>query len=329
MAAPLPRRPPQQHATPIALGYEIGPMIGRGGTSSVFDAKRGDASTRFALKVLTDARLHGTRAFASIYDHARRVAALRSPHVVRTFDAGRLATGEPYIVMEQLPGRDLAAHVREHGAMPVPDVLRIGLQVASALAEAHAAGILHEDLKPANLVLVPCPSGAPFVKLIDFGLTIRGDDPRDRLVTGSPGYASPEQLEGALDLDGRADVWALGVVLYELVTGLRAFEARSLAEARAVVQQPLPAMSSPYGPVRPGVAALVARCLEVDRSRRFAWIRDVAAALETCIDDEVQAARARAHTMTLTSALPRFGDLPTAASTTSARIMSDSEARGR
>ena len=268
------------HARTVGPGYELGPFLGRGGTAVVFEATHPDHPQRFAVKVLVDKRLHTTRAFAAIYEQARLIAELRSPHVVRMYDAGRTASGEPYIVMEHLDGDDLAQHIRDHGGLPIKQAVRFALQVCYGLAEVHATGLVHEDVKPSNLVLTRSESGDVSLKIIDFGTSVPAENPEERLVTGSPGYASPEQLDGQIDVDARADIWAVGIVIYELVTGKRAFEARTLVDARAAVKgSPPPPMSSPHGAVPPELETIVRCCLENDRAKRFPTIADLGAAL--------------------------------------------------
>ncbi|MBS2019284.1 MAG: serine/threonine protein kinase [Deltaproteobacteria bacterium] len=283
MSAPAPMPDDETttlHARTVGPGYELGPFLGRGGTAVVFEASHPDHAERFAVKILVDKRLHTTRAFGAIYEQARAIADLRSPHVVRMYDAGRTASGEPYIVMERLDGEDLAQHIRANGGVPIKEAVRLTLQVCYGLAEVHAQGLVHEDVKPSNLVLTRSSSGELSLKIIDFGTSIPADRPEERLLTGSPGYAAPEQLDGEVEVDARADVWAVGIVLYELVTGRRAFEARTLMEARtAIATKPPSPMVSPHGPVPPELLAIVRTCLEVDRTKRFATIADLGAAL--------------------------------------------------
>lgn len=267
------------HVRTVGPGYELGMFLGRGGTSVVFEATHPDHAQPFAVKVLVDKRLHTTRAFAAIYEQARAIADLESPHVVRMFDAGRTPSGEPYIVMERLDGEDLAQHIRNRGALPVPDAIKLAVQVCLGLAEVHTKGLVHEDVKPSNIVVTHDAAGEPCAKIIDFGTSIPADRPEERLVTGSPGYASPEQLDGHAVVDGRADIWAVGILIYELVSGRRAFDARTLAEARLASATRPPPMSSPHGPVPPELETIVRCCLEVDRTKRFPTIADVAAAL--------------------------------------------------
>src|SRR5262249_40743788 len=149
-------------------------------------------------------------------------------------------TGAPYIVMEYLEGTDLGAVLKTRGPLPPAEAVGYLLQACEALAEAHAHGIIHRDIKPANLFVTRRPDGSRGVKVLDFGISkIQGDaggDGGESTVTksytllGSPHYMSPEQMRGAHDVDGRADVWAMGVVAYYLVTGRRPFEGETITD---------------------------------------------------------------------------------------------------
>jgi serine/threonine protein kinase len=224
------------------------------------------------MKVITDARLQHDLAADAIYTHAKSVATVDSPHVVRTLDAGRLPSGEPFVVMEQLDGEDLEVRLRNapEGRLPIAEAIELMLQACDGLTEAHAAGIVHGDIKPANLLVVRHRRG-PCLKIIDFAPSVpRASAPDDPLVTCSPGYASPEQLGARKEVDGRADVWALGAVLYELVTGTRAFTASSLPEMLRVIGRVPPSMRGVRAEVPEALDIIVRRCLAREREMRFA-----------------------------------------------------------
>jgi serine/threonine-protein kinase len=220
---------------------------------------------------------------------ARVAMSLRGEHVVRIFDVGTLDDGSPFIAMERLEGRDFGAML--DAAAPLSPAIAVDyvLQAIEAVAEAHALGVVHRDLKPANLFLTKRVDGSPCVKVLDFGVSkidegaaaaelddtagsSRDDDARplsepppsqDRItrgsaVVGSPRYMAPEQILSPRDVDARADVWAFGVILYELVTGAPPFEGRTLDELRAnVMKAPVPPMRD----VPSGLQAVVRRCL--------------------------------------------------------------------
>jgi serine/threonine protein kinase len=256
----------------VVCGYTVGARLGRGGLSVLFEVTHPDGEEPLAMKVITDARLQHDLAADAIYTHAKSVATVDSPHVVRTLDAGRLPSGEPFVVMEQLDGEDLEVRLRNapEGRLPIAEAIELMLQACDGLTEAHAAGIVHGDIKPANLLVVRHRRG-PCLRIIDFAPSVpRASAPDDPLVTCSPGYASPEQLGARKEVDGRADVWALGAVLYELVTGTRAFTASSLPEMLRVIGRVPPSMRGVRAEVPEALDIIVRRCLAREREMRFA-----------------------------------------------------------
>ncbi len=269
----------------VVAGYRIGPLIARGGLSVLFDVTHPEADEPLAMKVITDPRLQHDLAATAIYDHAQRIAAVGTRHVVRTMDAGRLPSGEPFVVMERLDGQDLEERLEKEGALPVLEAVELVMQACEGLAEAHAIEIVHGDIKPANLLVVGRGRQA-CLKIIDFAPSVpRASDPDDPLVTCSPGYASPEQLGARRDVDGRADVWALGAVLYELVTGKRAFTASSLTEMLQVIGRVPASMRRLRAGVPEALDIIVRRCLARDREMRFATTIELRAALGAVAKD--------------------------------------------
>src|SRR5678815_3848207 len=177
-------------------------------------------------------------ATASLAVHARflkeaqTTAHLRGEHVARIIDVGLFPDGAPYLVMEHLHGSDLTTDLARRGALSPAEAVDTVLQCCDALAEAHAHGVLHRDLKPANVGLIARPDGAAMVKLLDLGISktfvaIDGPLGRTDSAMGTPGYMAPEQYRPSEELDPRTDIWALGVVLYECLTGQRAFPGAS------------------------------------------------------------------------------------------------------
>jgi len=184
---------------------------------------------------------------------ARIAAKVKSEHVARVSDVGTVDDGTPFIVMEHLEGADLGAILRRDGQLSVEEACEITLQACEALAEVHAAGIVHRDLKPSNLFVTRRADGAPCVKLLDFGiskLTDAGDGSDDPALTatatimGSPSYMSPEQLRSTKEVDARTDVWSLGAVLYEAVTGRGAFRRETVPQVCAMIASEEPAPPS-------------------------------------------------------------------------------------
>jgi serine/threonine-protein kinase len=288
----------------VVCGYTIGPLLARGGLSVVFEVTHPDLSEPLAMKVITDPRIQHDLAADVMYAHASTIATLASPHVVRTFDAGRLPSGEPFVVMERLDGEDLEKQLRVHGPLPVADAVRFVIEACEGLAEAHEAGVVHGDIKPANLVIVAGERG-PFLKIIDFAPSVpRASHPEDPLVTCSPGYASPEQLGARPNVDGRADVWALGAVLFELVTGTRAFDATTLPDMLKIIGRVPPPMRLERPEVPAALDIVVRRCLARDREMRFEGVLQLRAALAQAMAPSMAAARVATRRRTRA---PRIG----------------------
>ena len=285
-------------------GYRIGRLVARGGMSVVFEVTHPPRQDVLAMKVVIDSRLQSELAAAAFYKHAVAVAAIDSQHIVRTVDAGRLPSGEPFIVMERLDGEDLAARLAREGALPVEEAVRLTIEACEGLAAAHDAGIVHGDIKPGNLVLAKTALGKTLLKIVDFGPAVpRASDPDDPLITCSPGYAAPEQLGTRRDVDGRADVFALGAVLYELLTGKRAFEATTLTEMIKVTGNVPPSMKRARPEISAGLETLVLRCIARDREARFASVAELRAALAALglvrPEAAITAKRRGAHVVTL------------------------------
>jgi hypothetical protein len=192
-----------------------------------------------------------------------------------------LDSGAPYFVMELLEGQDLASMLATRGPIAVPILADYLLQACLGLAEAHAAQIVHRDLKPANLFLTVRPDGTPLIKLVDFGIAKAAASgnfhlTRTDAVMGSPGYMSPEQLRSTRIADARSDIWALGVILYELATGRPPFSAESITDlALRIAMDPTP----PLRGAPPGFERVVHRCLEKEPARRFQDVGQLATAL--------------------------------------------------
>ena len=215
---------------------------------------------------------------------------IRSEHVVRMLDVG-VVDGRAYLVMEYLDGEDLEAPLRKKGPIAATEAINLLLQACKALGEAHALGIVHRDLKPANLFLTHRPDGSPCVKVLDFGISkmpravsgilATGSHPTlPSLVMGSPQYMSPEQMASAAAAERPADIWSLGAILYELVSGRVAFDGATTAEicARVLMGEPTP-LADLRNDLPPEIALVISRCLNRDLSRRYANVSELASAL--------------------------------------------------
>ena len=284
----------------LSTGTRLGPYtitspLGAGGMGEVYRARDTRLGRDVAVKVLSSHLSENEEARARFEAEARTVSSFNHPHICTLFDVGREGTTD-YLVMELLEGETLSERL-SRGALPLADVLGIGVQIAGALDRAHRAGIVHRDLKPGNVMLTR--TGA---KLMDFGLAratgIRGpagsggtsggvlDAPTLGMsltshgsVVGTLPYMAPEQIEGR-EADARSDVWALGCVLYEMATGRRAFEAASTASMIAGIleRQPSP-LGDLAGVAPPGFERVITRCLAKDPDERWQSVSDLGSEL--------------------------------------------------
>jgi serine/threonine-protein kinase len=258
--------------------YELVRVLGIGGMGAVVAARHAKLGQSFALKFLLAEATRQPEALARFAREGRAAAALRSEHVARVTDLGALPTGEPYLVLEYLHGTDLNRLVETEGRLAPERAVDFVLQALEALAEAHANGIIHRDLKPANLFLTTRVDGGPLVKILDFGISkLVADSERitaSSTVMGSPHYMSPEQIKSVKNVDARTDVWAVGVILYELVTGKLPFDADSMPGIVAAIVTEPPTPPTAHVPDLPrDLEAVILACLEKDRNKR---VRDVA-----------------------------------------------------
>jgi eukaryotic-like serine/threonine-protein kinase len=272
----------------IAGKYRIERVVGRGGMGTVFAARHGELGQSVAIKVLHSV---APTAAARFQREAKISAHLSSEHIARVFDFGT-SEGVPFLVMEYLAGEDLSS-VIARGTVRPDLAVEYAQQICAALSEAHAAGIVHRDLKPSNVFVVQRPDGSPCLKILDFGISKRklgGTDEKSQdltnahVVLGSPAYMSPEQLRHSKDVDARGDIWSLGILMYELLTGKRPFQAWSLAALSAAIAADSPRPPSALNPNVPGsLDRIVMRCLKKDASERFASAAEVSEALRRAV----------------------------------------------
>ncbi len=280
---------PVYHPGQIFAGkYRIERTLGVGGFGVVLAAVHTQLEERVAIKVLlAEAASHPTAPSRFIRE-ARMAAKIRSEHVARVTDVGQLDDGTPFMVMEYLSGEDLSALIKRARGQAVADVCEWILQACEALAEAHGLGMVHRDLKPANLFLTRRIDGSPCVKVLDFGISkiqneAGGADKgmtRTSEVMGSPFYMSPEQMKSTRDVDVRADVWALGTILFELFAGVPPFDAETMTGLIVAIMQDAPRNLAELRPDIPReLAHAIAMCLQKDPAARFQDVMQLAEAL--------------------------------------------------
>jgi serine/threonine-protein kinase len=260
--------------------YKLVRLIGEGGMASVFEASHQRLEQRVAIKILAPEFCRDAELVARFEREARAVSGLRSRHAVRVLDVDATPEGLPYIVMDLLLGRDLDDELKARGRLPVDEAVGYVLQVCAAMIEAHQLGIIHRDLKPANLFLAQ-EAGGTVLKVLDFGVSkVMG---ASRLtatgaVMGTVMYMSPEQVIAQPTVDGRADIWALGVILFELLAGKPPWVGNSREVAKAILTRDAPDLSR-VAAAPEGVVESVRTMLQREPERRFASMTDVLLAL--------------------------------------------------
>jgi serine/threonine-protein kinase len=262
--------------------YRVEKVLGEGGMGVVLAAHHELLDQQVAVKVLTAS---DPKAISRFSLEAKATAQLKSEHVARVMDVGVLPNGAPFMVMEYLEGCDLEELLRLNGRLPVEETVGYIIDALDGLAQAHALEIIHRDLKPANLFLAVQTSGTSIVKLVDFGISKSIASRRsgktgvltgDHSTVGSPTYMAPEQIRSPKDVDARSDIWALGVVLYELLSGAAPFQGDSVGEIfAAVLEQKPPPLSKVAPDVPPGLSAIVSRCMS-DREQRYPNVLELA-----------------------------------------------------
>lgn len=273
----------------LAGKYRVERVLGAGGMGVVVAARHVQLGQLVAIKFLKREALEQPSAIERFLRESRALASLRNEHVSRVLDVGVLDSGVPYMVMEFLEGRDLAAVLADSGPLDVELATGLVHQACKALAEAHTTGIVHRDLKPQNLFLTHTLQGSPRLKVLDFGISkstatmagVHGALTQTRAMLGSPLYMAPEQMRSSRNADHRSDVWALGVVLFELLTKRWPFEAEDLPELCLKVVTEPPLSLAALRPDTPrALVTIVERCLEKDPAQRFQSAMALGSALE-------------------------------------------------
>ena len=282
--------PPIHPGDMVAGKYKIVELIGEGGVGFVVAASRVELGDNVALKFLRPEMLNFPDVVARFKCEGAASVKIKNEHVARVYDVGQLPAGMPYIVMELLEGRDLFDVITQNGPLTVKCAVDYVLQACEALADAHSCGIVHRDIKPENLFLVERSPGIHLIKVLDFGISkvaltetiLKTMVPvtRTAIALGSPVYMSPEQIRAPESVDLRTDIWSMGCVLYELVTGSPAFDAPSITQLSAAILEMDPTPPShARSHIPPALDIVVARCLAKDPVRRYQSVAELALAL--------------------------------------------------
>ena len=271
--------------------YRVSQKLGEGGMGAVYLAEHPHIGKKVALKILHAEFASNNDVVSRFFNEAKAVNDIGHPNIVDIVDYGVLTTGPSgeglvYFIMEFLPGITLTELIRRESPLPPERALSICLQVADALSASHKSNIVHRDLKPDNIILIQRGREKDFVKLLDFGIAkLTGDQPGSRrtrtgLVMGTPAYMSPEQCEGRGNVDHRADIYALGIVLYEMITGRVPFYGEGYGEVlvQHLTQAP-PPPSTIRGLIPPHVEQVILKALEKRPEMRFPTMDEMSKAL--------------------------------------------------
>ncbi|HKY39108.1 MAG TPA: protein kinase [Polyangiaceae bacterium] len=265
--------------------FRIEKVVGRGGMGHVVSALHLDLDQRVAIKLLLPDKRSDEKSRQRLLREARASARIKSEHVVRVLDVVSGRDVPSYIVMEYLEGEDLAARLKRQGPQSVGEVVDMIAQACQAIGEAHQLGIVHRDLKPSNLFLTEKAGRDDFAKVLDFGISKSDDHVGDSLtqshaLLGSPIYAAPEQMRSSHDVDHRADIWSLGVILYECTTGQRPFTGPTLGQLCTQILERTPTVPGLVCRDLPqGFESVVMRCLEKKPAERFQSVQELLSAL--------------------------------------------------
>src|SRR6185312_6170401 len=291
--------------------YSVRNVLGEGGMGTVFEGEHLALGRAVAIKVLHAAQAAKRDVVRRFHQEARAAAAIGHPNICGIMDLGTLDDGSPYIVMERLVGETLADRVASEGGLPFADAIEILVQVLSGLVAAHEQRIVHRDIKPENIFLttrVGCP---PLVKILDFGVSkVTGGGREEELsltrtgmVMGTPYYMAPEQARGERDLDARVDLYACGVIFYEVLTGRRPFTASNY---NALLVQILSASPRPARDLRPALPVGFSEVIDKAMARR----REDRYASAAEFQQELQALRDRHSTKLSGPAFAALGSSP-------------------
>jgi serine/threonine protein kinase len=284
----------------IAGKYRVERHIGAGGMGYVVAARHEVLGELYAIKILADASDETLR--LRFLREAQAVGRITSAHVAKVYDVGELPDGTAFMVMEFLEGEDLDAKIQREGPMGLAQAVDYLIHACEALAEAHGLGIVHRDVKPGNLFLTKSRSGNPLVKLLDFGIAKEAELGGERItqlthegsVLGSPQFMAPEQLVSSRDVDARADIWSLGVTLFDLLTCEAAFDGNTMADLYAAILRNDPRSLCELRPDLPrDLERVVERCLEKDAYDRYDTVAELVKDLASFAPKTAQTSIAR------------------------------------
>jgi serine/threonine-protein kinase len=303
---------PTRVGSVIAGKYRVERVLGRGGMGVVVVARHLQLGERVAIKF----PIAGLGARGRLVDRwvreGRAAMRIRSQHVARVYDVGTLETGEPYLVMEYLVGRDLATVLADDGPLPVSEAVECILHSVEALAEAHAQGIVHRDLKPSNLFLTCSADGSAVTKVLDFGTAKTVSLAMETTLTsqvgmiGTPLFMAPEQMRSHQEIDARADIWALGATLHTLLTGKPPFSGGSILEIHESIVRGAPFLCATRPDAPPALEAALQRCMRMEPSDRYATVAELADALAEVAPEHARISAVRATRILSTA--PRVAD---------------------
>jgi serine/threonine-protein kinase len=302
----------------IANKYRLVRQLGKGGMGSVWAADHLALSSQVAIKIIDPAIARNEEALTRFLREAQAAAALRSPHVVQTFDYG-VHDGVPFIAMELLEGESLAQRLEKVGSISLEETAHILTQVGRAIARAHDAGIVHRDLKPDNIFLVR-NDDEEIAKVLDFGIAKatggalgNSSQTRTGAILGTPYYMSPEQAEGNRSVDQRTDLWSLAIIAFECATGKRPFESEALGDLiLQICVRPIK-MPSSVAPVPPAFDSWYAVATQRDPAQRFQSARELTVALRAAAGLKADMGRGRT--------MPSSAEIPIAAVSAQGRTM--------
>jgi eukaryotic-like serine/threonine-protein kinase len=282
----------------------------------VFEAVHSAIGKRVAMKFVTSEMAHNKDAVARFLREAQAASAVESGHIVEIFDTGEDEEGRPYLVMELLRGESLAGRLERQGTLSATEAMRVLGQLLRGLVRAHEAGIVHRDLKPDNVFLVERDGESSLVKLLDFGISkvqrSTGEKletlTREGAVLGTPHYMSPEQAQGLPDVDHQTDLWAVGAIAFECLTGRLAFEGTTYEQVIvSICTKPPPEIASLDPSIPAALSDLIRRALTQDRAQRIRSAIDFLDALSEIAPDVVPARADRSLAIPAAGSAPRAG----------------------